>query len=66
MLFSNIFVLNCITFYFETTKTIKSKINQLRISAYCFNKERGRYNKLKIPREERFCKLCTEVETEKH
>ena len=26
----------------------------------------GRYNKPKIQREERFCKFCTEVETEEH
>jgi hypothetical protein len=26
----------------------------------------GRYNKPKIPREERFCKFCTEIETEEH
>ena len=45
-------------------KSIKSKITQLRISAHCLNIERDRYNKPKIPREERFCKFCTEVETE--
>jgi hypothetical protein len=33
---------------------------------HCLNIERGRYNKPKIPREERFCKLCTEVEREEH
>ena len=42
-------------------KSIKSKITQLRISAHCLNIERGRYSKPKIPREERFCKFCTEV-----
>jgi hypothetical protein len=48
------------------SKSIKSKMTQLRISAHCLNIERGRYNKPKIPREERFCKFCTEVETEEH
>jgi hypothetical protein len=33
-------------------------MTQLRISAHCLNIERGRYNKPKIPREERFCKFC--------
>ena len=65
ILFSNIFISNVVPFYLETnlSKSIKSKITQLRISAHCLNIERGRYNKPKIPREERFCKFCTEVET---
>jgi hypothetical protein len=46
-------------FYLETNLS-KS------ISAHCLNIERGRYNKPKIPREERFCKFCAEVETEEH
>ena len=55
-------------FYLETnlSKSIKSKITQLPISAHCLNIERGRYNKHKITREEGFCKFCTEVETEEH
>jgi hypothetical protein len=67
-LFSNIFIPNFVPFYLETnlSKSIKSKITQLRISAHCLNIERGKYNKPKIPREERFCKFCTEVETEEH
>ena len=67
ILFSNIFIPNCVPFHLETnlSKSIKSKITQLRISAR-LNIERGRYNKPKIPREERFCKFCTEVETEEH
>jgi hypothetical protein len=66
ILFSNIFIPNFVPFHLETnlSKSIKSKITQLRISAHCLNIERGRYNKPKIPREERFCKFCTEVETE--
>jgi hypothetical protein len=57
-----------VPFYLETnlSKSIKSKITQLRISAHCLKIDRGRYNKPKIPREERFCKFCTEVETEGH
>ena len=68
ILFSNILIPNCVPFYLETnlSKGIKSKITQLRISAHCLNIERGRYNKPKIPREERFCKFCIEVETEEH
>ena len=64
--FSNIFIPNFVPFYLETnlSKSIKSKITQLRISAHCLNIERGRYNKPK--REERFCKFCPEVETEEH
>ena len=67
-LFSNIFIPNCVPFHLETnlSKGIKSKITQLRISAHCLNIERGKYNKPKIPREERFCKFCIEVETEEH
>ena len=59
ILFSNIFIPNCVPFYLETnlSKSIKSKITQLRISDHCLNIERGRYNKPKIPREERFCKI---------
>ena len=34
------------------------------VNKHCLNIERGRYNKAKIPREERFCKFCTELETE--
>jgi hypothetical protein len=68
ILFSNNFNPKFIPFYLETnlSKRIKSKITQLLISAYYLNIERGRYNKPKIPREERFCKFCTEVETEEH
>jgi hypothetical protein len=68
ILFSNIFIPNFVPFYFETnllSKSIKSKITQLRISAHCLNIERGNYNKPKIPKE-RFFKFCTEVETEEH
>jgi hypothetical protein len=55
--FSNICIPNFVPFYLETnlSKSIKSKITQLRISAHCLNIERGRYNKPKISREERFC-----------
>ena len=68
ILFSNIFIPNFVPFYLETnlSRSIESKITQLRISAHCLNIERGRYNKPKIPREEQFCKFCTEVETEEH
>jgi hypothetical protein len=41
-------------------KSIKSKIT--RISVHCLNIERGRYNKPKIPREEQFCKFCTDID----
>ena len=59
ILFSNIFIPNFVPFYLETnlSKSIKSKSTQLRISAHCLNIERGRYNKPKIPRKERFCKF---------
>jgi hypothetical protein len=68
ILFSKIFIPNFVPFYLETnlSRSIESKITQLRISAHCLNIEWGRYNKPKIPREERFCKFCTEVETEEH
>jgi hypothetical protein len=64
ILFSNIFIPNFVPFHLETnlSKSIKSKITQLRISAHCLNIERSRYNTPKIPREERFCKFCTEVD----
>jgi hypothetical protein len=54
ILFSNIFIPIFFPFYLETnlSKSIKSKITQLRISAHCLNIERGRYNKPNIPREE--------------
>jgi hypothetical protein len=68
ILFSNIFIPNFVPFYLETklSKSIKINITELRISAHCLNIKRGRYNKPKIPIEERFCKLCAEVETEEH
>ena len=63
-----VMVSNFVPFYLETnlSKSIKSKITQLRTSAHCLNIEQGRYNKPKIPRKERLCKFCTEVETKEH
>jgi phosphopantetheinyl transferase len=54
LFFSWSFTSNLVPFYLETnlSKSIKSKITQLGISAHCLNIERGKYNKPKIPREE--------------
>ena len=68
-LFSNIFIPdNKIPFYLSINqnKKIKSKITEMRISAHNLNIERGRYCKPKVPRSERFCKFCHDVETESH
>ena len=37
-----------------------------RVSSHKLNIERGRYSRPKVPREERICKFCNEVESESH
>ena len=47
-------------------QTCTSIITKFRLSSHKLNIERGRYSRPKVPREERICKFCNEVESESH
>ena len=66
--FSHILDINNIPKYLSliSERAITKDITKFRLSAHYLNTERGRFTKLKTPRNDRICPHCTFIETEIH
>ena len=63
--FKSDFVLEC---HLNSVKDLRYRaaITKLRTSSHVLEIERGRYQKPKVPRDQRLCRICNVVEDEEH